>query len=174
MDGWCLRQGSRAAPRPSHSHRSSISERHLHHPSRLSFCRGDEDDVSRRERGVWGVCWTAEDSPKGACLFFFNTLTTNTDVQRRGPRDGAWPASQEAHHRLPENHHHPTSCVAAFAPKLRRQALFFYFDCFRLLIFGKCTTLFVRWPNCKCPKNWYCYLSQCFFLLYVHKDRKTV
>lgn len=43
------------------------------------------------------------------------------------------PGSSSSSH----NHHrHPTSCVAAFAPKLRRQAFSCFLLFFRLLIFG--------------------------------------
>lgn len=72
------------------------------------------------------------------------------------------------------HHRHPTSCAAAYAPKLRRQAYFFFFVC-SCSNFRKCTTLFVRWPKCKFPKNWYCCLSQCFcfffFCMYVRITR---
>lgn len=72
--------------------------------------------------------------------------------------------------------HHPTFCVAAFAPKLRRQAFFWFcFCCFSN--FRKCTTSSVRWPKCTPPppttwKKKLILLFQCFlfFLLYVHKD----
>lgn len=71
------------------------------------------------------------------------------------------PGSTPRKHQLP--------CVAPFSPKQRRRAYFFFF--FRVLIFGKCTTLYVG-QIVNAPKIWYC-LSQWFLFLYVHGGLKT-
>lgn len=96
----------------------------------------------------------------------------NTDVRagRRKRRGVACvPGSSSSSHQPPPT---PNFLRGCFCAKAEASSFFLFFIVFSSSNFRKCTTLFVRWPNCKCPKNWYCWLSQWFFLLYVHKDKK--
>lgn len=145
MDRWCLRQGSQ--PRP-------LNENHLH--ARLSV--REMRKICLRRGGK-----TAEDGPKGAHLFFYTPPYLSTSMcsgEAWGMGRGLCP--QEAHHCLTK-----TTNTQLPVWLLLRQSwgvrLVFVFIVFSSSNFRKCTTLFVRWPKCKCPKKWYCCLSQCFF-----------
>ncbi|TDG96300.1 hypothetical protein EPR50_G00238570 [Perca flavescens] len=62
---------------------------------------------------------------RGNSRRFTSLLQHRLGTQQRGLRDGAWPASQEAHHCLTR----PSPnflCGCFFAPKLRRQAFLFF------------------------------------------------
>lgn len=117
---------------------------HLH-------CREMRRICLRRRKG--GLQWVS---------FFNTTWITNIDVQLRSLRDQAWSVSQEAHHRLTTNTQLPVWLLLrqSWGVKLFFFSVFIVSSCSN---FQKCTTLFVRWPKCKCPKSWYCCLSQCFF-----------
>lgn len=66
----------------------------------------------------------------------------------KGPGVVCVPGSSSSSH-----HQHPTSCVAAFAPKLRRQAFFFLFLLFlRVLIFGNAQLCLYAGQNVNAPK----------------------
>lgn len=95
--------------------------------------------------------WTA-DGPQRRTSPLQHHLNYQHEVQQRGLRDGAWLESPEAHHCLTTTTTTQLPVWLLFAPKLRRQA-FAVFIVFSSSNFRKCTTLFVRWPKCKCPKN---------------------
>jgi len=104
-----------------------------------------------------------------------NSTTTTPTCEQGGVRDGAWLASQEAHHRLTNHHRHPTSCVAAFAPKLRRQAFSYFLLFFRLLIFGNAQLCLYAGQIVNAPKidTVDCH-SDFFFCMYTRIKKKIV
>lgn len=114
---------------------------------------------------------TAEDGP-WMCTSLLLTppwppRSTCSVKRARGLRDGAWPASQEAHHRLTKTHQPPPNFLCGCFCAKAEASSFFGFVFVVFLIFGNAQLRLYAGQNVPPPqpgkRNWYCCFSVFFF-----------
>jgi len=114
------RPPQRKPPTPHHRHH------HYHHRHARLFRRGDEEDFCLRKSGeVEGPRRGCRRKPQRCASLLQHHFNHRPRRAAERPEERGVACVPGSSSLSLQNHRYPTSCVAAFAPKLRRQAFCF-------------------------------------------------